>query len=74
MIMPYHRDMAHLPQRDRVRYLEFAVPEIPASGTYDEREVVWHTEVLAVIHAHAYKKLRLRIFIERAAQVMVFQQ
>jgi hypothetical protein len=59
LIMANERNALNASDRDRVRDLEFTVPQIGAAGTDDVGKIVRNMQVLPIIHAHADEQLRV---------------
>lgn len=74
VVMGDQRDMRNAADRDRIRDFELAVTEIRTACSQHESEIVRDMQKLAAVHAHADEQLRLRIGLERAAKILVFQE
>ncbi len=55
MIVTDERNVPDTAHRNSIRNFELAVAQVGATRTDDEREIVRHVQMLAVVHAHAHQ-------------------
>jgi hypothetical protein len=72
--MPDQCDAANSADSDGIRNFEFAVPQIRAPSTNDEREIIGDVKVLSIVHAHPDQQVGIGVQIRLSSEVVVLEQ